>query len=60
MLIQQQRAESQRRFGNFLFDTLKAYHNDLTLRNPNASVFEKLHASAELGKYMGKCIRREY
>lgn len=59
-LIQQQKAEQQRRFGNFLFETLKAFHNDCMLRNPDASVFEKLHASAELGKYFGKYIRREY
>lgn len=55
--IQQQQ---KRRFANFLYDTLKAFHNDCTLRNPNSSVFEILHASSELGKYMGKCIRREY
>ena len=60
ILIQQQRAESQRRFGSFLFETLKAFHSDCTLRNPYKSYAEKIHAESELGKYIGKVIRREY
>ena len=55
-----QREYSRQRFGNFVFETLKAYHNDCILRNPYASATEILHANAELGKYVGKCIRGEY
>ena len=55
-----QREYSRQRFGNFVFETLKAFHNDCTLRNPLASTTEIFHAETELGKYIGKCIRREY
>ena len=59
-LIQQQKIEQQRRFNSFMIETINAFHSDYTLRNPNSSAFEIIHASNELGKYMGKCIRREF
>lgn len=59
-LIQQQKIEQQRRFSSFMLETIKAFHSDYTLRNPNSSALEIIHASNELGKYMGKCIRKEF
>lgn len=59
-LIHLQRQQNMQRFGHFLFDTIKAIHNDCTLRNPDATTLEVIHASNELGSYMGKCIRKEY
>lgn len=54
-------AEQQRqRFGNFMQDLFKAAHNDSTLRNPYKSDAEKIHAGSELGKFIGKVLRREY
>lgn len=55
-----QREYNKQRFGNFLFETLKAYKNDCTLSNQNTSTIDRLQASAELGKYFGKYIRREF
>lgn len=59
-LIQQQRAEQRQRFGNFMQDLFKAAHNNAILNNPYKSDAEKIHAESELGKFIGKCIRREF
>lgn len=59
-LIQLQKQQNMQRFSNFVFDTIKAIHSDSTLRKPLASTTEIFHAETELGKYIGKCIRREY
>ena len=53
------REQQRQRFGNFMQDLFKAAHNDSTLRNPYKSDAEKIHAESELGKFIGKCIRRE-
>lgn len=54
-------AEQQRqRFANFMQDLFRATHNNATLRNPYKSNAEKIHAESELGKFIGKCIRREF
>ncbi len=54
------REQQRLRFGNFMQDLFKAVHNDATLRNPYKSYAEKIHAESELGKFIGKCIRREF
>ena len=41
-------------------DLFKATHNNATLRNPYKSNAEKIHAESEFGKFIGKCIRREF
>ena len=54
------REQQRLRFGNFMQDLFKAVHNDATLRNPYKSYAEKIHVESELGKFIGKCIRREF
>ncbi len=54
------REQQRQRFGNFMQDLFKAVHNDSILRNPYKSDAEKIHAESELGKFIGKCIRREF
>lgn len=54
------REQQRQRFGNFMQDLFKAAHNDSTLRNPQKSDAEKIHASNELVKFLDKFFHRRY
>ena len=58
--VKRQVKQQGQRFCNFLQDFFKAVNNDATLRNPQKSDAEKIHASNELAKFLDKLIHRRY
>ena len=58
--VKRQAKQQGQRFSIFLQDFFKAVNNDATLRNPQKSDAEKIHASNELVKFLDKFFQRRY